>query len=335
MIVFRKAMMILVSFILLINLSGCNSVKTMASSYEHLFKDGEIIDIKIEIPEEDWEDIKENAIDEEYHMANLTINNINVEDIGIRTKGNSSLRSVAGSDSDRYSFRIKIDKYIDDQTVEGMDEFVLNSQFADPSYLREYLTYKAMAELGGTTPYVNFCNLYINDELFGFYLCIEALDDSFVERLTDAEDTNLYKADGERATLLSDMDLKQFENKYGEDEELQNIQKLIDIINNEDVTKEELENIIDVDSVLKAMAINSIMGNYDSYSGSMAHNYYLLYENGKFEYIGWDYNMSIGGFMENGASVKADISNPVYGTTLEKRPLFETIFAIEDYQNTY
>ena len=49
--------------------------------------------------------------------------------------------------------------------------------------------------------------------------------------------------------------------------------------------KEELEAILDVDSVLKAIAINTVMGNYDSYNGSKAHNYYLLYSDGKFSYI--------------------------------------------------
>lgn len=100
--------------------------------------------------------------------------------------------------------------------------------------------------------------------------------------------------------------------------------------------KSQLEEILNVDSVLKAIAVNTVLGNYDSYSGSKAHNYYLLYEDGKFSYIGWDYNMSIGGFMEgNGASVTADIDSPVYNVDISQRPLIEKLLKIDEYNDRY
>lgn len=306
------------------------------ADYKHYFTDEDIMTVELTIDADGWQDMLDNAMDEEYHEADITVNGDTLESVGIRTKGNSSLSSVASSDSDRYSFRIKTNKYVKGQKYDGMSEFVLNSQFADPSYMREYLTYEAMAYLGGITPYVSYCNLYVNGELFGFYLCIETIDNSFTERHTDAEDAALYKADGERCTLLSDMELSQFESKYGSDDNLDNIQQLVDVLNQDTVSKEELDSIVDASSVLKAIAINTVMGNYDSYSGSKAHNYYLLYEDGIFYYVGWDYNMSIGGFMEGGSSsVIADITTPIYGTILEQRPLFEKVLAIDEYYEEY
>lgn len=319
--------------------TGCSAEALHAESdadYKHYFTDEDIMTVELTIDEDGWQDMLDNAMDQEYHEADLTVNGDTLENVGIRTKGNSSLSSVASSDSDRYSFRIKTNKYVKGQKYDGMSEFVLNSQFADPSYMREYLTYEAMAYLGGMTPYVSYCNLYVNGELFGFYLCIETIDNSFTERHTDAEDAALYKADGERSTLLSDMELSQFESKYGSDDSLENIQQLVDVLNQDTVSKEELDSIVDASSVLKAIAINTVMGNYDSYSGSKAHNYYLLYEDGMFYYVGWDYNMSIGGFMEGGSSsVIADITTPIYGTTLEQRPLFEKVLAIDEYYEEY
>ncbi len=305
--------------------------------YGTTFGQGSIIDINVEISEDDWSDIKENATKEEYHSANITVNGTTVNNVGFRTKGFSSLNSVASSDSDRYGFKVKLDEYVDDQTLNGLDTFVLNASFSDPSYMREFLTYAASEYLGCQTPYLSYCRLSINGELFGFYLCIEAYDDSFVARYTDAKDAVLYKAESENCTLLTNDDASGFDVKYGEDDGNSNIKKLITVLNNttED-NKEELEAILDVDSVLKAIAVNTVMGNYDSYSGSKAHNYYLLYSDGRFSYIGWDYNMSIGGFSEdNGASVTTDISSPVYNVDLSKRPLIEKLLAIPEYKERY
>lgn len=304
--------------------------------YGTAFGQGDIIDINVEISEEDWQTIKDNAEDEEYYSANITVNGTTVENVGFRTKGFSSLTSVANSESDRYGFKIKFDEYLD-QSLNGVDTLVLNGCFSDPSYMREYLTYAASKYLECQTPNVSYSNLYINGELFGFYLCIESYGDSFVERYTDSEDTVLYKAESEKCTLLTSDDGAGFDIQYGDDKDYLNIKNLITILN--DTTsenKDKLEKILDIDSVLKAIAVNTVMGNYDCYSGSKAHNYYLMYSNGKFSYIGWDYNMSIGGFPEdNGASVTTEISSTVYGVDISQRPLIKKLLAIEEYYQRY
>ncbi len=101
-------------------LTGCNqntktesttSTKVTEVVYNDLFKKNEVMDIHIEISEDDWKDILENPLDEEYHSANITVGSTTLENIGMRTKGFSSLQSVASRESDRYSFRIKLDKY--------------------------------------------------------------------------------------------------------------------------------------------------------------------------------------------------------------------------------
>ncbi len=315
-----------------------SSIGALADSekvYGTTFGQGNI-DVKVELSDEDWQDIKDNAKAEEYHSANITVNGTTVKNVGFRTKGFSSLTSVANSDSDRYGFKVKTDKYVDGQTLSGLDMFVLNACYSDPSYMREYLTYAASEYLGCDTPFVSYCRLYINGELFGFYLCIEAYEDSFTERYTESSDTVLYKAESEKCTLTSSDDGSGFEVQYGEDEDLSNIKNLISVLNSTTSdNKAELEKILDIDSVLKNIAVNTVMGNYDSYSGSKAHNYYLMYSNGKFSYLGWDYNMSIGGFTDNGGSVTADISSPVYGVDISQRPLIQKLLAIDEYYERY
>ena len=57
----------------------------------------------------------------------------------------------------------------------------------------------------------------------------------------------------------------------------------------------ELEESLDIDNVLKYMAVHTFSVNLDSLSGNMAHNYYLYENDGKLNVIPWDYNLSFGG----------------------------------------
>ena len=56
-----------------------------------------------------------------------------------------------------------------------------------------------------------------------------------------------------------------------------------------------IEEYMDVDNLLKYMAVHEFAVNEDSLSGSMAHNYYLYESNGQLNIIPWDYNLSWGG----------------------------------------
>ncbi len=56
-----------------------------------------------------------------------------------------------------------------------------------------------------------------------------------------------------------------------------------------------IEEYMDVDNLLKYMAVHEFAVNNDSLSGSMAHNYYLYESDGQLNIIPWDYNLSWGG----------------------------------------
>lgn len=147
--------------------------------------------------------------------------------------------------------------------------------------MREYLTYAANASLGGLSPFLTYSRLSVNGELFGFYLCIEAYDDSFVERNTNSDETVLYKAVSENCTLLTRDNGSGFDVQYGQDEGNANIKTLIEILNKTtSENKENLEAVLNIDSVLKAIAVNTVMGNYDSYCGSKDSltNYFAEFE---------------------------------------------------------
>ncbi|MCI8496877.1 MAG: hypothetical protein HFE85_01335 [Clostridiales bacterium] len=280
--------------------SSGGTAATAATQYANLFEKDSVAEIRIQIDDADWQSILDNPTAEEYHTAAVTFNGQTVENVGFRTKGNLTLKTTASSDSNRYSFRIKFDKYVDKQKLLGMDEMVVNNMAFDPSYLREYLTYEALRELGVDTPLTVFANIYINDELFGFYLCIEAVDDSYLKRVYGNNDGNLYKAD-QGSTLTGSSSLDTFDQKNGDDVSKEDLSRLVEVLNAmPDGEKGDIESVLDVDSVLKYLAVNSVLSNEDSYAGAMAQNYYLYNQNGVFSMIPWDYNMSFGTGMNGG-----------------------------------
>ena len=62
-----------------------------------VFPKDKVIDVKITIDEADFQDMLDNASAEEYKEASVNYNGMQFDHVGIRTKGNLSLRSVVNS----------------------------------------------------------------------------------------------------------------------------------------------------------------------------------------------------------------------------------------------
>jgi len=160
-----------------------------------VFPKDKVVDVKITIDEEDFEDMLANASAEEMKPASVEYNGIKLDNVGIRTKGNLSLRSVVSSDSDRYSFKLSFDEYISSQTLQGISKINLNNNYSDATYMREFLTYELAEEMGLPTPKFSYVNVYVNGELWGFYLAIEQVGDAYLERNFGNAYGALYKAE--------------------------------------------------------------------------------------------------------------------------------------------
>ncbi|AEY64560.1 CotH kinase family protein [Clostridium sp. BNL1100] len=158
-----------------------------------LFNKDKIISIDIKADKKEWEDMLKNATSEEYIQCDATINGTTYKSVGIRPKGNSSLSMVANSNSDRFSFKLEFDHYIEGQTCMGMDKMVINNIQADSTYMKEYLSLDMMSYMGVTTPLYAYTNVTVNGEKWGFYLAVEAMEESFAKRNYGDDFGKLYK----------------------------------------------------------------------------------------------------------------------------------------------
>jgi len=116
--------------------------------------------------------------------------------------------------------------------------------------------------------------------------------------------------------------------------------RLLDVLNNcpNETFPSEIEKVLDVDGILRFLAVSVITVHLDNYIG-MGHNYYLYEDNGKFTVVPWDLNMAFGTFgmgpNQGGVgNVDLYIDEPTTGALADK-PLVARLFAHKPYLDRY
>ena len=416
-----------------------NNAVTM--KYESkLFSTDQIMDIDILMDEDDWNDMLENAISEEYYSCDVVVNGKTFYSVGIRPKGNTSLSSIVNDpDTDRYSFKLEFDHYIEGQTCYGLDKLILNNNYADATNMKEAIVYDMYQYLGVDASLYNYAKISVNGDYRGVYLALEAVEDSFMLRNYGTEDGNLYKPEnmgvgggmdgkdgdgwqmgekpdgedfpqkgeipdgedfpqkrempdgedfpqkgempdgadfpqkdempdgedfpqmgeapnGEAADIkmgimggnggadlnYTDDDLDSYSTIWdGEitDSDKKDHKRVVEALKNISEGT-DLETYMDVDNILKYMAVHTFVVNDDSLSGTMAHNYYLYEYNGKLNILPWDYNLSFGGMSMGGgmggqSSGATSVINDAIDTPFSITSFFDALLENEEYLEQY
>ncbi|MBR5766220.1 MAG: CotH kinase family protein, partial [Lachnospiraceae bacterium] len=171
--------------------------RTVKMEYEtELFDTDEIISINIDMDEEEWTKMLENATSEEYYVCDVTVNGKTFKNVAIRPKGNTSLSSIAmNPDTDRYSFKLEFDHFVEGQTCWGLDKLILNNDYADATNMKEAIVYDMFNYIGADASLYNYAKVSLNGEYWGVYLALEAVEKSFMLRNFGTQDGELYKPD--------------------------------------------------------------------------------------------------------------------------------------------
>ena len=401
------------------NAAGDTGV-TMA--YESaLFDTDTVLTVNILMDEADWQAMLDNAAAEEYYACDVEINGETFYQVGIRPKGNTSLSAIVSDpDTDRYSFKLEFDHYVDGQTCWGLDKLVLNNNYADATNMKEALVYDMYQYLGADASLYSYAAISVNGSYWGVYLALEAVEDSFLLRNYGAESGALYKPegvgggpndgggqDGKMPELdggLPDFDgaMPDF-NDVGDGSDKSrrpdptsggdgaapqrpnggeegfsppdgsgfggmggrssgsggaDLNYTDDALDSYDTIWEgevtdttkadhkrvvtalrsiaagtDLETYMDVDNLLKYMAVHAFVVNEDSLSGNMAHNYYLYESGGRLNLLPWDYNLSFGG-MGGGSNALSVINDPI-AEPFSGADFFDALLADETYRARY
>lgn len=100
----------------------------------------------------------------------------------------------------------------------------------------------------------------------------------------------------------------------------------------------DIEEVVNTEEVIRYFVVHNFVCNFDSYTGSMIHNYYLYEENGQMSMIPWDYNLAFGGFQSQADAdglINYPIDTPVSGGDVDSRPMLAWMLNSESYTQQY
>lgn len=318
-----------------------------------LFDTSRVHKIDLTIDKDNWNELVENASAKNYYSCDVTIDGETINNAAVRAKGQNSLMSV-GDDSERYSLKLEFDHYTDGGNYHGLDKLALNNVIQDNTYLKDYLVYDMMRFMDVDAPLCSYAALYLNGEYFGLYIAAEGIEESFAQRNYGSNTGKIYKPDSNnlagrepdsQLNGTNDVALQYTDDSF---DSYSNIWDgaVLDITDT-DKTRlisslkqlnegKNLEQAVDIDEVLRYFVVHNFSDNFDSYTGSLMHNYYLRENNGQLSMIAWDYNLAFGGFGgSTSGMVNFPIDTPVSGTTLEQRPMLGQLLANEEYLEKY
>ena len=307
---------------------------------------------RVDIQVEDWVAFLASAPEEEYIPATVEIDGEAFRQVGLRAKGNNSLRLTAEYGLSRYSLKLEFDHYTDG-SYHGLDKLSLDASFQDNSYLKTWLAFDIMEFLGVPTPLRSFVWVTVNSQPWGLFLAVEEPEEAFARRNFGANHGQLYKPDYRSlAEENADVHLRYttdepedypgiFENAKL-DPSAADQQRLVDSLKTLD-SGQRLEEAVDVDEVLRYFVGQVFVMNWDSYLGHTGHNYLLYEEEGKLSMLPWDYNLAFGTYAlgmtdpitDPNVLLNYPILTPAPGEHMTKRPLYHQLMQVDAYYLRY
>ena len=238
--------------------------------------------------------------------ATLTYNGVSYDSVGVRYKGNSTFCLPNDEGNRKVPYNIDMNHWISGQTLEDLKKIKLANAWFDPTFAKE-ITASRIYQKYLPTPEANLIRLIAQGNYVGIYAHTESVDKQFLKKHFDEKDGVFFKCDpvqvfcggssgegnpdlkwlgADSANYYNSYDLKS-DKGWGE---------LMELIQTLNFDFENLGNVLNVDRVLWAFAVNSAILNLDTYNGYYVHNYYLYQtEDGLFQMIPWDFDNAFAG----------------------------------------
>lgn len=315
---------------------------SQTDSVSMMFEPFSVHSYNLEFYTDDWqEQLLENYEYGIYLPAKLTYNEIVLDSIGVRYKGNSSYTESGASP--KKPFKFKFDAFREEQTFFGMSKLSFTNNVKDPSYMRESIAY-ALARKYEPAPRTSYAKISLEGEYIGLYTQVEQVDTLFLDKYSERlgnSDGNLFKASSDGGILIyRGADQTDYYNEY----EIQTNKvindwsrfvEMIDVLNNssDEDFAEEISEYLDMESCIRYLAFCQVLSHFDSYLGSSRNFYfYENSDNGRFTMLIWDVDRSFGGFSNGWDVIEADIANVNCSTD---KPLTRRILANDSLKQVY
>ena len=267
------------------------------------FYDPQVIqEIRIYFSQPDWDyrmDTAKAGADSYLMADSMLVNGVRLDSIGVQYKGNSSYDATYFKNP----LHISLDEFAERDYL-GITDFKLSNGYGDPSQIRECLSYGLLKNYMHCSE-ANFAKVFINDQYIGLYSNVENVGKKFCLNHFGSSDGIFIKGNPvvtpgpttkSNLKFLNGTDSSAYFNYYEikSDYGWNDLMRICDTISN---NAAGLGSVMDIDRMIWILAFNNLMVNLDSYTGVFCQNYYLYKdEEGIYNPIIWDLNMSFGGF---------------------------------------
>lgn len=245
-----------------------------------VFSDEVIPRIDITIDKKHMQSLLDNIYSDDEYPATFKFTygdkNETVENIGFRLRGNTSRASK------KKSFKVAFNSFESGKKFHGLEKLNLNGEHNDPTVCRAKLCWDILKDFGIISSRANLVKLFINKEYKGVYLNVEHIDEEFVKIRFGNNSGNLFKclypADlNYKGDSQSNYKIDAYELKTNESEnDYSDLANLIGVLekSSDNNFLENLESIFNINSFIKYMVFEIIMGHWDGYMFNK-NNYYL------------------------------------------------------------
>lgn len=301
--------------------------------------------LRIEIADNHQKAMLAALPDRIYVPATLRWRETVVENVGIRFKGNSSSNP---RQSHKRGYLIKVNEYDKGRRFLGLRRISLDNGVQFGGLYSEILITDVLRDLGLPASRCNYARLFLNDDYQGVYVNVERIDESFMDHSLEGADGLLYKAEGGPGVNLAyagpnlDVYKRGFEPKSkAAERNFRALERFLAVIgdeNPENVGRETLEKVLELEAFMQTMAVLLFSGAFDQATGWGPHNYYFYRpaEGGPWRYLTWDLDV---GFADGAFGHVAVIDRwhaawPLPGGG-PPRPLLETILSRPELLQRY
>jgi hypothetical protein len=183
-------------------------------------------------------------------------------------------------------------------TLHGTKNFRLRSDQRDVSMMRSKITTDILQKSGLIATEVGYTELYVNNEYMGFWVVSDSVKNKWIKRKfgdDGKEIKTLYECNGD--VIRFDDGSAKTKCVNANEDYIDYMEPFINFVDqvNASTTREELEEIMDVDNFIKYMAWEWLMGSFDHFLSYYGHNLYWYQQpNGKWVYIPYDHDIELG-----------------------------------------
>lgn len=294
-----------------------------------LFDETVIHNIRLLMPDAEYQQMLKTYKDasrKDFFHADVIVDGVRVNNVGVRLKGNASLRTAMGrgfrggfgggeppnivpeaatpSSTAKIPMMIKFNQFVVGQRYQGHETLAIRTYGVsyDAAMLNEPLTNYLFRLSGLPSAQTAFTGFQLNEGAEQLYTLAEVIDENFIAHYFPKSNGVLYKSEvGANLQFLGE-DPTLYRGKFTQQTRLNDADfapliKFIRFLSEADEAtfERDLPKYLDVESFATYVALNNLIVNTDSLIG-MNNNYYLYYDEGskRFTILMWDGNESLG-----------------------------------------